>query len=91
MTTVGTVRQTYINCEKIKQMLYNLRINVFLKNVALDKRYLDELEERLQVLPIFCAEFGDFAVICFAEFGDFVVWGVGRGSGVWSWKLNIEN
>ena len=47
LTSVGTVRETKMNCEKIKQILYNLRVNAHIRDISMARQYFEELNERL--------------------------------------------
>lgn len=47
VTTISTIRDTYSQCQAILKILYNMRIKVLVKDVSMDKAYMNELQERL--------------------------------------------
>lgn len=46
-TSTHAIRETYGRCQRLMQILYNLRIKVFFKDISMDKAYAAEFAERV--------------------------------------------
>eukprot|EP00039_Didymoeca_costata_P008874 m.117983 g.117983 ORF g.117983 m.117983 type:complete len:634 (+) comp14267_c0_seq2:156-2057(+) len=47
ISSVQVVRETYLKCQKLTQLLYNLRVGAYFRDISMDKLYAKELQERL--------------------------------------------